>query len=43
VGLVYTGGDYTEGKITKDPWTDLGSGRFGGRSLRFTVGVTARL
>lgn len=43
VGLVYTGGDYTEGKITKDPWTDLGSDRFGGRSLRFTVGVTARL
>ncbi|HEY0037556.1 MAG TPA: outer membrane beta-barrel protein [Longimicrobium sp.] len=43
VGLVYTGGDYTEGKITKDPWTDLGSDAFGARSLRFTVGVTARL
>lgn len=42
VGLVYTGGDYTEGKITKDPWTDLGSERFGGRTLRFTVGITAR-
>ena len=43
VGLVYTGGDYTERKITKDPWTDLGSDRFGGGSLRFTVGVTGRL
>lgn len=42
IGLVYTGGDYTEGKITDDPWTELGSNRFGGRSLRFTVGVTAR-
>lgn len=42
IGLVYTGGDYTEGKITKDPWTNLGSESFGGRTLRFTVGVTAR-
>jgi hypothetical protein len=42
VGLVYTGGDYTEGKITNDPWTSLGSDRVGGRSLRFTVGITAR-
>ena len=42
IGLVYTGGDYTEGKITKDPWTNLGSESFGGRTLRFTLGVTAR-
>jgi opacity protein-like surface antigen len=42
IGLVYTGGDYTEGKITKDPWTNLGSESFSGRTLRLTVGVTAR-
>jgi opacity protein-like surface antigen len=42
VGLTWTAGDYTEGKVTDEPWRKLGSESFGGRSLRFTVGVTLR-
>jgi opacity protein-like surface antigen len=42
VGLLYTGGRYTHGHVTGEPWEDLGADAYDGRSLRLDVGVVVR-
>jgi hypothetical protein len=42
VGLDYTVGKYTEGRVSGEPWEDLGNESFSSNSARFNVGVVWR-
>jgi len=42
VGVLYTGGKYTHGHYTGEPWEELGADAYDGRSLRLDVGVVVR-